>query len=420
MSLDGFQEVFFLSLASNVVSTLKGTQSSLQQALQHVLTASLPVFTPGWEVVWGPVVWKNKPDEATTGPDNVWYVAYHPKFQFEDGSVHGTYLISIAGTPPEADYVWVNQNFKVNTVADFNAWVSGGIQNLPVVVPPTSVVKGTPYIATGTVNAVHLLLTIAAPEGAFGAGTTLLDFISSVDKSRNDKFIATGASLGSALSSSLALALVSAKIISADNALTYLVAGFSPGNRGFTDLFTATFPARKSAAAKSYQGWNLNLVNTLDIAPQAWCPFRLVCPKQNVRNIPTIYGKPALPLIVGISIIFALHGLSSGAIFYPLPSQYFDGPPPAAPPKTLEEFLKIAAWQHIQAYFDEAGVTLPTLSKSEVLRYGLTEKTEDEILFDDPVIAGIEWAREHPDEAGKEVEKAKDPGEEGEASLSGA
>jgi hypothetical protein len=407
MPFDVFQKIYFLSIASNLVNDFKGTQTALQKALQLALTTTLPVVVPGWQVVWGPVVWKNKPDEDTTGPDNSWYVAFHPSLEFEDGSVHPTYVIAIAGTPVEAEYVWINQNFAVNSVADFNVWVAGGIQNAPVIVPAARIVPGTPYIATGTVRAIHLLLTTAAPEGAASAGTTLLDFISGVDGSGDNRFIATGHSLGGALSPSLALALVSAGVVPAGGTLTYPTAGPSPGNKGFTNLFTATFPARKSDKASNYQGWNLNLVNTLDIVPQAWCQLRSVFPPQNLGNIPPIYGKPVLPIVLGVTIVLALHALSSGAIFYPLPSQYFTGPSPTAPPKSLEEFLQTFGEAHLQAYLDEVGFALPALNKSQVLGSGLSEKSEDEKRFNYPVIAEFEWAREHPEEAQKEIEKAE-------------
>ena len=213
--------------------------------------------------------------------------------------------------------MWINQNFAVNTVADFSAWVAGGIQNSPVAVPAGSTVPGTPCITTGTVNAVHFLPTTAAPEGTFRAGTTLLDFVKDVDKSRNDRFIATGHSLGGAFSPSLALALVSSGVIPGDSTLTYPSAGPSPGNAGSTELFVKIPSHRQSDTAKNYQGWNLNPVNTLDILPQAWCPFKSVSQKQNLGNIPTIYGEPALDIIVGITVVFTLHALSSGAVSFP-------------------------------------------------------------------------------------------------------
>ena len=409
MAFNVFQQVNFLSMASNLVTDLDGTQADLQKELQLRLNLAL-FLVPGWKVVWGPVVWKNEPEDTSYGPDDAWYVAFNPSLEFEDGSVHPAYIIAIAGTPLKAEYVWVNQNFGVNAVTDFNVWVAGGIQNAPVVVPAARIVPGTPYIARGTVNAVHLVLTTPAPEGAKGAGTTLLDFISDVDWSGNDRLIATGHSLGGALSPSLALALVTSGIVAADRTLTYPVAAPSPGNQGFTNLFAATFPARKADDAGSYQGWNLNLVNTLDIVPQAWCQLFDRSPKQNLANIPSIYGRPVLPIILGGTIVFAFFALSSGAVFFPLPSQFFTGPPPPfAPPTDLDQFLKNFVAEHILPYFNEVGVEPP--DTSEVLGSGLSLKTEVERRFDYPVIAEFEWAREHPEEAQKEIEKVENTDE---------
>jgi len=125
-------------------------------------------------------------------------------------------------------------------------------------------------------------------------------------------------------------------------------------------------------------------------------------------NIPAIYGKPALPIVLGLTVVFALHTLISGAVFYPLPSQYFTGsPPPFTPPKNLGEFIQNFGQEHIYAYLEEVDIVLPWISKPQAFGAGLSEKSEDEKRFNYPVIAEFEWAREHPEEAQKEIEKAE-------------
>ncbi|KAH0831345.1 hypothetical protein J3R83DRAFT_14003 [Lanmaoa asiatica] len=408
MSLDVFQQIFSLSVASNLVNDFLGTQTCLQKALQFALTSrALPATGAEWQLVWGPVVWKNKPDVATTGPDNSWYIAFHPSLAFEDGSVHPTYVIAIAGTPAKSQYAWLKKNLAVNSVTDFNAWVACGIENKPVVVPAKDIRLGMPYIATGTVNAVNLLLTTEAPQGAISENTTLLDFITNLDQSTSPRVIATSHSLGGVLSPSLALALVRAEIISSDSTLTYPTARPSPGNKAFATLFSNTFPARKSDGSAGYEGWNLNLVNKLDAIPQAWCPLRSFSPAQNLGNIPSIYGTPELPMMLGVITVISIHTLSSGVLYKPLPSQYFIGSTPIAPPITLGEFMQIALPQHERAYFCEVRITCLSLNQSEVPNCELKEKSRDEKRFNYPLIAEFEWAREHPEEAEKEIEKVE-------------
>lgn len=407
MSLNVYQQVFGVSLASNLVNRVKGSQTSLQAALKLGVIAALPTIGAEWQLVWGPVVWKHEPENAETGPDNSWYIAFHPSLQFDDGTVHPTYVVGVAGTPPESLYVWFKQNLAVNTVADFKAWVAGGIQNSPVQIPSSDVVESGAYIATGTVNAVHVLLNTAAPEGAASAGTTLLDFITNVNRSASPKFITTGHSLGGALSPSLALALTLSGATPADNTLTYATAGASPGNVGFTDLFVQTLPPRKSAGASSYQGWNLNLVNTLDVVPQAWCSVKSLSPEQFLGNIPPIYGKPIIRNVWITTLLGVLWSRSSGTLYKPLPSQFFTGPPPATVPTTLAEFLEINSPQHIEAYLGEIGLRIPSLEQSRVPRVGLKDKTVGEIRSDWPFIIDLEWAREHPKEAEEIGEKVE-------------
>ena len=42
--------------------------------------------------------------------------------------------------------------------------------------------------------------------------------------------------------------------------------------------------------------------------------------RSDLGNIPAFYGKPVLPIVLDLTIVPAPHTLSSGAVFYPLPS----------------------------------------------------------------------------------------------------
>ena len=397
MSLDVFQQVFALSRASGAVNYDKGRQKTLQEQLQSQLNSALPLIGADWKLVWGPVVWKHAPENASTGPDNSWYIAYHPNLQYEDGSVHPTYVIAIAGTPAKSLYVWAQENFAVITVSNFKAWVANGIQNPPF--PSLHLLPDGAYIATGTVNTIHLLLTTTSPESAASPGTTLLDFITNVDQSACPRFISTGHSLGGALSPSLALALVTAGAIPADRTLTYPTAGPSPGDVGFTELFVQTFPPRKLPGAASYQGWNLNLVNTLDPVPQAWAINTSLSPKQNLFDIPGLYGDP---ILIGVKLTVWLGAIwsgSSGVVYKSIPSQYFTGTPPPAAPTDLSAFLKVVSREHVDAYTAEVGISMPLAEEDQVLRAGLTRKTVHETRYNFPVIIDFEWALDNPEQA---------------------
>ena len=368
MLLDVFQQVFSLSLAANRVNDIPGDQASLQQCLQGILTSEIPKIGADWQLVWGPAVFKTKPEDPKSGPENSWYVAFHPHLRFEDDSVHPTYVIAIAGTPRGSIRVWLKEDLAVNAVVDFKTWVDGGIQKAPAVQRRfvSWIRKGT-YIASGTVNAVHKLFTTPAPAGAESVGSTLLDYITKQDKSTSHRIIVTGHSLGGVLAPSLALALLLDRSILADRILTYPIAGPSPGNKRFAELFAKNMPPRKSDGAASYQGWNLNLVNQLDVVPQAWCISSQASKEQNLGNIPTLYGKPAMNVVRVATWVATFWSLMSWRLYKPLPAQYFKGTTPPAAPATMGEFEDVVLQQHWKSYFKEVGIPLPSPEKDEVV-----------------------------------------------------
>ena len=388
-----FRQVFSLSIAADLVHHLTGTTENLLDALRrrvHDTHASLNPKGPSnqmgiWQLNWGPVVWKNEADASTTSPDLSWYVTYHENLEFEDGSLHPTYVIAVAGTP----------GIYLNKVVDFEAYVfDGQFKTQPAEVYTDVPYADKPYITLCTARAVHTLLTNPAPSVA--GVRTLLSFIHGVRTTKDPvtrtlpRFVFTGHSTGGSIASSVALALVSGGVIPADRTLTYSTGGPSPGNAAFANLFERTFRARV-VGEEAYRSWNVNLVNTLDVVPQAWCHQRFISPNQNLTNIPTIYGTPIVPDAIRITDALIASASESGVVLKPLRSRYFTGTPPSAPPASLDAFLQIAVQQHVQAYLREIGATIP---ESDFSLDGLRAKTEAEILVDYPVIGDFERSKD--------------------------
>ena len=388
-----FRQVFALSAASNLVGNYKGTQSYLQSCLEAELPSIVDEISGQWKVVWGPVVWKDQPDNSETGPDNSWFVARNPSVVFDDGSTHDTYVVAIAGTATYSMYGWTTENLAVDRVVDFPTWVEGGITRPPVTVNPEDVDLDGTYAANGTTATVHNLLTL--PNTADSAGPTLYEFLSRIPGSSTTRIVFTGHSLGGALSPTMALALVKSGALNVE-ASVYFTAGASPGNGNFANLFAQTFPASQCSDVE-YAVWNTNIINSLDIVPQAWCAKRKQSPAQNLNNIPPIYGLPVIPFIA-IAIFFLKYQANcSGIVYVPLQSRIIPGTRPSATPKEVLEFLNVALENHGAFYRRLFGID----SMAPVIRasYGLVEKSEEEKLLGIPVIGSIEWGNEHRDDA---------------------
>jgi len=71
-SMNIHQQVFMISIFSNMIRAEQNTLQNLEVSARQKITYA--VSSVGWQVVWGPVVWKNDPDNIT-GPDHVWFVA---------------------------------------------------------------------------------------------------------------------------------------------------------------------------------------------------------------------------------------------------------------------------------------------------------------------------------------------------------
>ncbi len=159
----------------------------------------------------------------------------------------------------------------------------------------------------------------------------------------------------------LSLALLNTvRNISASNVLTAMAAGPTPGNRNFVRLFELTLPKIEWGPA-DYQTWNVNLCNTLDVAPHAWSIDEEAFPDQNIHNLFTMYGpREDLELSAKINLGIGLAALAPIA-YCPIRSVKFTGKlQPMGLSVSLLEFLEAVFVQHIDEYFRHLGIRGPT------------------------------------------------------------
>ncbi|KAF9240161.1 hypothetical protein BU15DRAFT_74081 [Melanogaster broomeanus] len=327
MSFDPFQQVFAVSICSNIVNDQKGTEDTLQQALQGALAYQLPTYGD-WTTVWGP-----------------FHLPRRVRLPFLCRCRSPALL-------PLLSYAWIQENFAVDSVVNFVTWARDGITNLPERVMPKDIVAGTPYAAMGTAN---------------GAGKTLIDFLANLPD--GTRIVFSRAQSWWALSPTLALSLVKSGIIPQSVSVDIPIRWSEPREQGVRQPLCFHIPRTaltRVSEAGGYQVWNLNVVNSKDIVPQSWCAIKALSPELNLDNIPTIYWPSSTPTYAG-----------SGAIYIPLQSHIVSGFPPQAPPANLEEFLTIALLQHGAFYSGLTGVSLPTLPESELASLGLVKKTKE-------------------------------------------
>ncbi|KAG1748989.1 uncharacterized protein EDB91DRAFT_1344694 [Suillus paluster] len=385
-----FRQIFALSMASNALYTSNGIQDDLLQCIQTKLPGIVSAISGQWTVVWGPVIWKAAPDDEETGPSNTWFIAHSPSVLFDDGKEREAYVIAIAGTNAKAGSGGWEQNLGVDRVVDFPAWVTSGITQPPVPVDRVSVVPDGTYVANGTATGVHILLSEHSPPGSASAGLTLYEYLTGIIASESTRVVFTGHSLGGALSPTLALALARSGALKG-KALVYPTAGPSPGNGSFANLFAETFPTSPSTTPETrYAVWNRNIINSLDIVPQAWCTNPTLSPAQNMDNIPPIYGVPVIEYVQQITSLLKFSAISSDTVYIPLQSCILPGIKPQTVPETETEFMRVALDQHMAFYSGVFGVEAPELDCKK-----LTKKTEEEMFLEFPVIGDIEWGKEH-------------------------
>ncbi|HEY0835688.1 MAG TPA: hypothetical protein VGE72_17430 [Azospirillum sp.] len=398
-SYNVFQQVFSLSQMSNVLFSARGTTATLQTAAEKGLQFFLPFSGGGstpnpavapligdWTVVWGPVVWKDKPDDASTGPSNTIFVAHCKQVSFGTNDVRDTYVVAMAGTAVHSVFDIVSEDAGVSTVVSLGDWLGAGGWSTTAAPPSPNAVaiteKGKPYIDNGTARGVWALLANPVPQDgvAVGGGTYLAAFLAGLPSAST--VILTGHSLGGALSPTLATVLQQNGWLPGyanGNVLVYPTAGASPGNPDFATLYNTTFPIPKGSPVNaSYQVWNAVLWNQLDVVPHAWADQSSAIDGRYMGAIPGLYGNSALSLKKGDAATYAeavsVVGLASAkknptCNFTPLQGNMYastyvtpipsSGTVLSTPPSSFDEFGTEAMFQHIARYNIEIGIDLP-------------------------------------------------------------
>jgi len=360
---DMYRQTFALSLISNRGMDLSGTQQALLDQLQLELSAFIAVnqqtptpLTPSadfvqqygdWELIWGPA--------GTAGTSGSWqvlnnamYVAYCPAALLPGSTAASpVYVVAIAATNPASAYDWVVEDVYVKDTVAFTGWD-------PLTTPYTKAKPNatTPLIAMGTAIGVGQLLALTAPATAAGAGQSLQQLLAGLTPDPAATIVFCGHSLAGALAPTLALYLTNQNTLGAfGRALVYPTAGPSPGNAAFATLFGASFKPITGSPA-TYQAWNQDLCNSLDVVPHAWL-------EKTLGQIPTLYNNTLLNCPRGILAAVAAAkraSHASGIAYTPIQNVWltgttYTGGQLVVPPTTDEQFLLQLVQQHMTAYW---------------------------------------------------------------------
>ncbi|CAO3418235.1 lipase family protein [Azospirillum doebereinerae] len=387
---DVFQQVFSLSLLSNSLITLQGSQTNLQQQieknLQQYLTyngsqpsSSVTDLLGDWSVVWGPVVYQS--DKSNTA-DNVVYVA-QSTVTFPDNSTKNTYVVAIAGTAAESTFDWDDEDGLGGTsgsaITGVVSWTD--FLDSPTTTTTANPASDAPYISLGTATGVSTLLQLTDAT----TKDTLSAFLA---KAGADVLVVTGHSLGGALSATLGLYLVQSNATpNIPTTYVYPTAGASPGNDVFaTEEFSTHLPA--AIGSLPWQSWNVDIWNTNDIVPQAWSIAAQDSTIRTLNNVNGIYqNNPALADVGTLTARLIGWSKNSTVTYSPVngasftaalvTSFSFDGLPVSlnVPPKNFRGFALQALYQHSTAYSLEIFANTTRLPASTVpLVSGVTKE----------------------------------------------
>ena len=293
MAYDIVQLTFLMGMAASGASGIAATQTALQAALSTALSGGtdpigtqfagfFPLTKPhlaggDWSVVWGPCIYSLRPTAAGYAT-NAMYVAHSPSLS--------TYVVAVAGTNPQSLYDWISEDGDVSATS-MAKWPFAvpfvRTTHLPWLFDPP------PAVSAATAQGVSNLLTQMTDP----VNDTLQSFLTHA-ASTTATLIFTGHSLAGALAPTLALYLYPQPQRSPwHQVLVLAMAGASPGNAPFADLFTAAtgFPPVASGVAAPYGTWNTDYANQHDVVPHAWNALGAVIQAPNpAGNYPSIYG----------------------------------------------------------------------------------------------------------------------------------
>ncbi|MDG5496272.1 hypothetical protein [Niveispirillum sp. BGYR6] len=359
-TFDAFEQTFTLSLLSNLASGYiadKKYPGTGADPLENQLVANIALafknsavsngLGSGWEIKWGPAVYR---DSTSLVAQNSATVFYNDSVTFDDGLSYPTYVVAIAATNFISEYDWVVEDFSVSSTVDWTKY-NPTVTPFPAG-PPLATL--TPVISQGTAIGVSKIANLTPTNQANGTDS-LLAFITGLNNSGNllpnTRIIFAGHSLAGALSPTFAFYLEAQKLLSNfQKTLVYPTAGATPGNAAFSIAFSLALPPQSVIGGNPWQSWNMLIHNQYDIVPHAWNLTTL-------NQIPTLYGNSSspggtpVPGLINLAILAAVADSAASTTAYTrLINQTFTPSSYGTTPSTAEEFLGIAAKQHVPAY----------------------------------------------------------------------